>query len=224
MLKKIRKKTINDLVFLQLKKAILDGTFQPGDKLPSENELCGELGVSRPSVKIAIQRLCTLGIVETRAGDGSYVTQFNPSVLFDQVADFIVSRDNIREVAEFRMHMEIMCAQMAMNNATEEDFAKMDSILADMDRTLAVGDADRHARLDYLLHVTIARASRNKILLSMYEMMENVNMQYIILENREFFAAYGKTEFHDVHREIVESIKARDIRWCTEIYTGKYTL
>ena len=66
MLNKINKDSVQDMVFAQLKKAILDGTFQPGDRLPSENELCAQLGVSRPSVKLAIQRLCTLGMAETR--------------------------------------------------------------------------------------------------------------------------------------------------------------
>ena len=76
MLNKINKDSVQDMVFAQLKKAILDGTFQPGDRLPSENELCAQLGVSRPSVKLAIQRLCTLlyypvqSIRSVRSGDG----------------------------------------------------------------------------------------------------------------------------------------------------------
>jgi len=224
MLNKINKDSVHDMVFGQLKKAILDGVFLPGDKLPSENELCAQLGVSRPSVKMAVQRLCTLGVVETRAGDGSYITKFNPSVLFGQVADFLVNKDNIHEVAEYRMHMEIMCAQLAAKRATKEDFAKMDSIVNKMEEALQEGNVEEHSRLDYLLHLTIAKATKNQFLINMYTMMDSINMQYILLENRDFFNEYGKTEFSDVHRGIVDAIRENDMQRCIAIYSDKYTL
>lgn len=224
MLNKINKDSVQDMVFAQLKKAILDGTFQPGDRLPSENELCAQLGVSRPSVKLAIQRLCTLGMAETRRGDGTFIIPFNPSVLFGQVTDFMVNESNIHEVAEYRMYTEIMCAQLAAKRATEEDFAKMYSILDQMDASLEAEDFEEHSRLDFLLHMTIAKATKNDFLIKMYTMMDSINMQYILLENRAFFSEYKKTEFSDVHRPIVDAIRENDMQRCMAIYHEKYTL
>ena len=71
MLEKIQKNSVPQQVFEVLKKEIVSGTYQVGSKLPSENELCSMLGVSRPSVKAAIQQLCFLGMAETRPGDGT---------------------------------------------------------------------------------------------------------------------------------------------------------
>lgn len=224
MLDRIKKDSVQDLVFDQLKKAILDGTFMPGDKLPSEHELCSQLGVSRPSVKMAIQRLCVLGIVETRQGDGSYVSEFNPAALFGQVTEFMVNGENIQEVAEYRLHIELMSAGFAMQRADEADFSKMYEILDKMDQSLAEGNLEEHARLDYLLHLTIAKATKNHFFVKMYEMMESINLQYVYLENKNFFDEFGKTEFFDVHRGIVDAIKNKDIERCTAIYSDKYAL
>lgn len=224
MLDKIKKDSVQDLVFRQLKKAILAGEFLPGDKLPSEHELCAQMGVSRPSVKMAIQRLAVLGIVETRQGDGSYVSEFSPAALFDQVTEFLVDGDNIREVAEYRLHMELTSAQFAIQRADETDFAKMYEILNQMDRSLEDGDLEEHSRLDYLLHLTIVKASKNRFFIKMYEMMESINLQYVYLENKDFFNEYGKTEFEDVHRGLVDAIKAGDLERCRAIYTEKFSL
>lgn len=224
MLDRIKKDSVQDLVFRQLKKAILNGEFQPGDKLPSEHELCAQMGVSRPSVKMAIQRLSVLGIVETRQGDGSYVSEFTPASIFDQVTEFLVDKDSIREVAEYRLHMELMSARFAIQRADEEDFAKMYEILEKLDKSLEERDLEEHVRQDYLLHLTIVKASKNRFFVKMYEMMESINLQYIYLENKKFFEDFGKTEFEDVHRGLVDAIKAGDLERCTEIYTDKFSL
>lgn len=224
MLKKIKKDSVQDLVFHQLKKAILDGEFLPGEKIPSEHQLCNQMGVSRPSVKMAIQRLAVLGLLETRQGDGSYVSEFNPSALFDQVSEFLVDENNIGEVAEYRLHMELMSARFAIQRANEDDFARMYEILAAMDQSLKDQNLEEHVRLDYLLHLTIVKASKNRFFVKMYEMMESINLQYIYIENKSFFEEYGKTEFEDVHRGLVDAIKAGDLERCTAIYTKKFSL
>ena len=58
-------------MFDQLREQILSGGWKPGDKLPSENELAAQFGVSRVTVRNALQRLSGLGLLETRFGEGS---------------------------------------------------------------------------------------------------------------------------------------------------------
>lgn len=225
MLGKIQKSSVQDLVFDTLKTAILDGTFKCGDKLPSENELCEQLGVSRPSVKSAIQRLCTLSVVETRPGDGSYVTAFNPAAFFGQVSDFLVGKSNINEAAEYRCRMQIMYAELAMERITPQEKATLENILDGMDAAVAARDLDRMGQLDYRFHTEIVRATHNEFILKMYEMMQDVDLQYIYLENRNFFRELDEGlpgDHGDVHRAIYESIITKDLARCRAIYEKKY--
>lgn len=224
MLKKIEKDSVQELVFQRLKSAILDGTFKSGSKLPSENELCAQLGVSRPSVKVAIQRLCMLSIVETRPGDGSYVTVFDPAAFFGQVTEFMVDDSNLSEVAEYRMHLDILYGTLAMERADEADLQEMDRLLEAMASSFAARDVERHSQLDYQLHTAIVHATKNSFIVKMYEMMQDLNLQYTYVENQNFFRELGITEFEDVHPSIVAAIRAKDRDQLVRIYRDKYTL
>ncbi len=72
-LQKIKVESLRSQVYMQLKNQLMAGVWKVGEKLPSENELCASLGVSRVTVRAAIQQLEILGLVETRHGDGNFV-------------------------------------------------------------------------------------------------------------------------------------------------------
>lgn len=75
MFKQVKTKKIYEEVIEQIKKLIIDGKLQPGDKLLSERELAEKLGVSRASVREAFSALEIMGIITIRAGEGSFVRQ-----------------------------------------------------------------------------------------------------------------------------------------------------
>ena len=69
----VKKSSASDQVFEQLKDNLIQGTWKPGEKLASENELASLFGVSRITIRQALSRLAALGLVETRLGEGSFV-------------------------------------------------------------------------------------------------------------------------------------------------------
>ena len=71
-IKKVVKSSVSQQVFDQLREQILSGSWKPGQKLPSENELAAQFGVSRVTVRNALQKLSGLGLLETRFGEGSF--------------------------------------------------------------------------------------------------------------------------------------------------------
>lgn len=71
---KLQVPRISDAVAASLEKRILEGSLKPGDRLPPERELAAELGVSRPSLREAIQKLASKGMLQSRQGGGTYVT------------------------------------------------------------------------------------------------------------------------------------------------------
>ena len=67
--------------------SILTNEWKPNDKIPSETELANLFGVNRLSVRLAIQKLNTLGLTETRVGDGTYVKEFSLKPVLSQLTD-----------------------------------------------------------------------------------------------------------------------------------------
>jgi GntR family transcriptional repressor for pyruvate dehydrogenase complex len=86
---KVQVPRISDAVASSLERRILEGSLKPGDRLPPERELAIELGVSRPSLREAIQKLASKGMVQSRQGGGTYVTDRLESSFFDPWQDMM---------------------------------------------------------------------------------------------------------------------------------------
>ena len=71
---KLQVPRVSDAVATTLEQRILEGSLKPGDRLPAERELAAELGVSRPSLREAIQKLASKGLLRSQQGGGTYVT------------------------------------------------------------------------------------------------------------------------------------------------------
>ena len=83
---KIRRLSVVDQVSDSIKQSLLDQVWKEGDKLPSEGELAEYYGVNRLSVRMALQKLSTLGLIETRVGEGSFVAHFSVQPIFSELA------------------------------------------------------------------------------------------------------------------------------------------
>ena len=79
--KKIETVSVVDQVCMAIKEMIITTPYRPGDKLPSEQEIAEAYGVNKLSVRMALQTLCTLGAIEKRNGEGSFVKRFSISPL-----------------------------------------------------------------------------------------------------------------------------------------------
>ena len=75
MVHRIHRKSVSDQVFEQMRELILASEWKIGDKLPAETDLANHFGVSRSSVRQALQKLSAIGMVKTRVGEGSFVRQ-----------------------------------------------------------------------------------------------------------------------------------------------------
>lgn len=83
MFQKIKPKRISDEIFEQIRKLIVEGKLRPGDKLPPERELATQMGVSRPTLREAINKLEARGLLEQKQGGGTFVKS-----LGDETLDF----------------------------------------------------------------------------------------------------------------------------------------
>ena len=143
-----------------LRTRIVDGAIQPGDKLPSENTLIGEFGVSRTVVRAALTRLQAEGLVETERGRGSFA--LTPPPHGDPHSPGgrpVASLEDRLHLLEFRIGVEAEAAALAARNRTDRQLKAVLNALAEF---TASGDHPAHAmKSDYEFHKAIAAASGN---------------------------------------------------------------
>ena len=118
MFKPVKIKKIYEEVIEQVKKLIIDGKLQPGDKLLSERELAEKLGVSRASVREAFSALEMMGIITIRPGEGSFVRQVSYEEMLEPLSFLLqVDIDNVMQLLEVRKILEVEVATLAATRA-----------------------------------------------------------------------------------------------------------
>jgi GntR family transcriptional repressor for pyruvate dehydrogenase complex len=141
-----------------LRTRIVDGDIQPGEKLPSENTLITEFGVSRTVVRAALTRLQAEGLVETERGRGSFALT-PPQEGTTAGTRPVVSIEDRLHLLEFRMGVEAEAAALAARNHTERQLKVLQKALEDF--TASVEHPAHAMKSDYEFHRAVASASGN---------------------------------------------------------------
>lgn len=145
---------------------ISDGELQPGERLPAERVLAGQLQVSRPSLREAIQKLNSRGMLTTRRGGGTYVRDdIEPSFVDPLLAMLKELPESRYDVLEIRHALEGTAAYYAALRATEADKERIRQKFEIMISKHGSGDPMDEARADAEFHLSIVEASHNLVLL-----------------------------------------------------------
>jgi GntR family transcriptional repressor for pyruvate dehydrogenase complex len=165
----VRQRRLSDDIVEQLERMILEGTLRAGERLPAERALAEQFGVSRPSLREAIQKLTAKGLLISRQGGGNYVVESLGSTFSDPLLHLLESSaDAQRDLLEFRHTLEASCAYYAAIRATDVDRARLreafDALQDCYARVDEVSRAEEGAA-DANFHLAIAEASHNAVLL-----------------------------------------------------------
>ena len=141
-----------------------NGDLRPGDRLPPERKLAEELGVSRTSVRQALQALAERNIIESRQGDGTYVAAaLTTPVPGDAIVDAISRQSGVLEdILEFRRLMEPQIAGLAAERITPAGLDRLKVLVCDQQRALLDNRDD--AGLDAKFHRLLAEESGNQLI------------------------------------------------------------
>lgn len=178
------KKNVTDKVYEELFNMLLKSNYKPGQKLPSENELKDTFGVSRNTIRSAINRLNVLGIVETRQGEGTYLLGIGTNLYLNNfVPSILTNADDLMGLLEFRRGVETASARLAAMNATDEDIADMERYF----EALKNNEVSNHefAEMTSDFHVKIAMASKNELFVNLLNLIK-----WIITSRMEDFLYY----------------------------------
>ncbi len=208
--KPIKPKKVSSQIADQIRESILAGDFTPGDKLPPERELAEMFGVSRPSVREALNILASAGLVMSYQGGGTVVQSLVDPSQGNALSDLIRSQqDRALEVIEVRKCMESWTAFYAAQRALPEDLRRMDEILAGMEKNLN-GQLPSED-LDANLHIVIARATHNIVWLHLMQSLFDAMKEF---QRGVWRAVYLTLEDHKLlfkhHSAIVTAIKDKN--------------
>jgi len=153
---------ISDSIASELETRILEGSLKAGDRLPGERDLSVELGVSRPSLREAIQKLVIKGLLATRHGGGTYVTDRMDAPFVDPWQEMLSGHPDLQgDMLEFRHMLESQSAALAAERATDTDLAILDAAYAAMGAAYASNDMVTSIETDVAFHQAIADATHN---------------------------------------------------------------
>lgn len=163
-----------------------DRQYQPGDKLPNENDLSEQLGISRSTLREAIRMLSAGGVLEIRRGLGTFVTS-QPSLDYEGLKKLTTAASNVYDVFEMRLMFEPKCARLAVERATKDELETILQYGNELIRLLESGEPGIEA--DQLFHESITRATHNEfvqqLLPVIYEGIQN--SIHLMQQNKQFF-------------------------------------
>ncbi len=208
LMEPVSSSSVVDNVLREIRNAISAGRFHSGDRLPSEFELMKELNVSRNSLREAMKILATMGIVEIRRGDGTYIcTEIKPNFIDSVAYSVLLENSSAEELIEFRQTLDEDVLYLAIQKSTQEDIQTLQEYINRMRQRFNDGEISAAARLDYQFHQYLAHCTRNRFLermvLGVYDLFERSIEQNIRTEE-----GFASADQH--HQEMVNCIIQRD--------------
>jgi GntR family transcriptional repressor for pyruvate dehydrogenase complex len=167
ILEQPRKVTVVESIVEQIIRQIQAGRLKPGDKLPSERQLIEMLNVGRSSIREALQGLAAIGVVESRAGQGSFVSQ-NVHRLMPDVENPALPASLQREMRlkliEARRMVEVDVVAAAAQRATEDGIARLAEINEQYHVAIEQRSFVHAAKMNYEFHMALAQMTQNPFL------------------------------------------------------------
>lgn len=241
---KIVKVSLSDQIAERLRKMIAEGEFPVGSKLPSEGDLASTFGVSRLTVRMALQKLNTQGLTATRPGDGTFVKKFSIDSYLDEVSEVVMKPEMLDDVLEFRFCIEGEAVKLAMDRMTQKDLDRLDQVSAklhefeyDYERPNAY-NIDEYVALDFKFHLAICKCSHNSLLVLAYTAAKAPICAYLkaigklrIRQYQESNPDAKRVKIEDIstsngHESILNALKNRDLEAANQtlLRLANYTL
>lgn len=206
----IKPKKVSAQIAEQIRASILAGEFTPGDKLPPERDLAEMFGVSRPSVREALNMLASSGLVMSYQGGGTVVLSLMETTSGNPLTELIRTQSaRALDVIEVRKGLESWTAFYAAQRALPEDVRRMEEIVATMERNL---DGMRSSEdIDANLHILIAKATHNIVWLHLMQTIFDGMKEF---QQSVWRAVYLTLEDHQTlyrhHLSIFEAIRDKN--------------
>jgi len=195
--------TKSEMVKNYIEKQITTGQYKAGERIPSEAKLCETLGVSRVSVRSAVEKLIAIGLLHKKRKGSTYVSRQNEENYLNYLMPTLVHNIDYLEMLELRQALDGFAIELCINHLTDKAVIEFRTLLKEMEK---YKEDDSFFDLDRKFHSLIAKYSKNSLL-------ENINDTLW-----EVLAKSGRSSYHDInnekrveeHRDIINALIRRD--------------
>lgn len=200
-------------IYQKLRKLIEQDTWEIGEKLPSEKDLCEQFSVSRVTIRSAIQQLEAVGLVQTHQGGRTVVvrTEVKGAVASLNPLKAAFLQSDIIKVLEYRMVVEKGTIGLAVQHLTDEDLVALEEIFNSM--IVHHDDIEKFSKADYLFHRKIAESSKNPILIQANQSIEEV----LSTTMHSIVSILGCAIGIRYHRLLLANMRKRDKASCEQL-------
>jgi GntR family transcriptional regulator, transcriptional repressor for pyruvate dehydrogenase complex len=206
---RLRRETLPAGIAGRLRRQIAEGELQPGHQLPGHRELATMYSVSLSTVREAISMLVSAGLVETRAGRGTYVASGDASAPRPARVGPPLSRREVEELVEARMVIEVQLARLAAERASTEQILALRGAVDQMQVT-STSTSD-YPDADVEFHVALAKAANNRYLLQAMTDIRAFLRDDMQLGAEAVIRRFGSLSISvESHRLLADAVAARD--------------
>lgn len=202
----VRRVNLYESIADNLEQMILDDSSQIGQRLPSEQTLAENFGVSRNVVRESLKILKERHLVSLRTGEGAYIEKPDNRSL-TELLNRIILLDNVEHsaVMEVRQIIETEACRLAAERNTSEAFDVLEEINDSMMRYK--GDIEKRISLDIQFHITIAKLSNNPLLELFAQSMSNLLAPIL---RTALIPEWGNENGIEFHKQIIATLRMRN--------------
>lgn len=186
---------------------IKESHLQPGDKLPTEKELCQTLGVGHRSCREALIKLSLLGLIESQQGKGSYLIDFDPMVAFAYMGSLLThfGKADIYQIIQMRMIIEPMVAYFAAQCIENDVISQLEQGYKIMEENAQDEGVILFRQCDKEFHITLAKHCGNSLLDAISLLVGHFSNAVI------WFRPVGNySPVIQEHKHIIDALKQKD--------------
>jgi GntR family transcriptional regulator, transcriptional repressor for pyruvate dehydrogenase complex len=207
LFKKVQLQSIPEQISKEIKTAILEGKFKPGQALPTLKQLSEQFGVSHPTIREALQILIDSKLLKSIQGrrGGFIINEFNSLDFIHDVHDLLnlqLTFQTIRQdhLIQLREIIEIPAVGLAAIHRTEEDLMEIENCLSNID--LEKHTVEEVLNADFQFHILLAKSTKNPLI---YMFMSAIVMTF--KDNPIEFERKHKKAIIEGLPEIIKAIK-----------------
>jgi GntR family transcriptional regulator, transcriptional repressor for pyruvate dehydrogenase complex len=206
----VKNEKVSELIAQQIKDSIVNGTMEPGDRLPPVRRLVENFEASPASVREALKSLEASGLLTMKPGSGVFVAELNSQPMGECLTSILrIRKTSIDEITQARVILEPAIVRLASRNRSSDDLDKLELNIRESS-LLAEARQSGHAK-NIEFHALIAEATHNVILILTVQTVLDA-LREITLEIKDGpFRLDVVREIVKIHREIVQAIRKKDV-------------
>lgn len=206
----IKQPKVSQEIVVQIKSMIKRGDLKPGEKLPSERQLAGLLGVGRSSLREAVNTLETLGFIEIKKRKGIFVRSVSATILNDPLLQILEEdQSKLPQLYELRKDIEMASSYWAAERRSQTQLAQIKSILQIMEKGAEMEQLSLKDDLDF--HLTIAQASQNFLRIHILNNIFEISDIYIDFVRRNVIQEENNIALiYEQHEAIFKAIETKN--------------